>query len=100
MDDDESITLDGRAFVWVKTRYNLNGTWAKLYLTNKRFYARDRLIRLKLMDIPFSEIRDVVSDEKHLTISGERKGKHFSIRIRLKDIDDTWEWMLRQKMGK
>ncbi len=98
LDDDESITLEGKAFVWIRTRYNLNGTWALLYLTNKRFYAKDRLTGLKIVDPSFSELSEITSDVKNLIISGAQGGKQFTLKIKMKDIDDTWEWMLRQKI--
>ncbi len=100
MDDDESIIQEGKAFVWLKTPITLNGTWALLYLTNKRFYVKDRIIRVKILDLPFSQITTLESDEKYLIVAGEMNDKSYSIKIRLKEIDDTWEWMLKQRLDK
>ncbi len=100
MDDDESIIQEGKAFVWVKTPLTLNGTWALLYMTNKRFYVKDRIIRAKILDLKFSQIKRLKSDGKYLIVAGDMGGKTYSIKIRLKEIDDTWEWMLKQRLDK
>ncbi len=100
MDDDESVTLQDKAFLWIKTPMTMNGIWALIYLTNKRFYVKDRLLRIRAAEFSLSSITSLTSDHKHLHVSGYFKNKPHTISIRLKDIDDSWEWMMRQKIKK
>ncbi len=100
LDDDESIILEGKAFVWIKTPLTVNGTWALLYLTNKRFYVKDRIIRVKILDLKFSQITNLESDGKYLTVEGDIGDRSYLVKVRLKGIDDSWEWMLRQRSDK
>ncbi|MFO7990733.1 MAG: hypothetical protein R6U61_00380 [Thermoplasmata archaeon] len=100
LDPDESVVMEEKAFIWTKTKFNINGTWAIVYLTNKRFYAKDRIVRMKLANIPFSNIKELKSTDKHLVITGRDKGKDtlYEIKIRLKDIDDMWEPWIRGRL--
>lgn len=99
LEQDEGIILEGRAFVWIKPPFPSGGSWSKLYLTNKRFYARDRIFGMKLVDLPYSKIKSVSSDKKYLKIQGEVKDKQYQIKIRKKSIEPSWEWMIRQRLG-
>jgi hypothetical protein len=57
----EGITLEGKAFVWVKTPYNLAGNWARLFLTNKRLYIKERLLGTAMLSVPYPSITAVSS---------------------------------------
>lgn len=94
----EGVMLEDKAFVWVKTPLNYNGSWARIFLTNKRFYANNRFFKVKVIEFAHSEIRSVTSDEKNLRIDGEIKGKKYYIKIRKKGIGPSWEWMIKQRM--
>ncbi len=102
---DESVILDGKSFVWFKSDLKLKGTWALIYLTNKRLYLKDRLIRTKLVEFPLEKIDSIDKDEKYLIIYGEgdRRGlqlgsDRIKLKIKLKNIDEMWESMIRSRM--
>ena len=96
--DDESVLMDAKSFVWLKTSFILNGTWALLYLTNRRLYVKDRLFRYKVLEFPFHKIREIESDEKYLTVVGDYKGTECRIKIKQKNIDEMWESMIKNRM--
>jgi len=98
LDQGEGIILEAKAFVWIKYPFPYSGTWAKLFLTNKRFYAKDRITGIKLVDLPFSKIESVSSDKKYLQIKGDVDGKQYQVKIRKKGIDPSWEWMIKQRL--
>jgi hypothetical protein len=98
METDEGMVLEGRAFVWVKTPYNFAGNWAKLYLTNKRLYIKERLLGTKMLNAPFSSIKSVSSDDKHLRVDCIIKDKNYYAKIKKKGLDPSWEWMIKQRI--
>lgn len=98
LEPDEGISLEGKAFVWVKTPYNLAGNWARLYLTNKRLYIKERLLGTAMLNAPYSSITAVSSNEKHLRVDSKLKGAKYYAKIRKKDIQPIWEWSIKQRM--
>jgi hypothetical protein len=98
MQPGEGIVLEAKVFVWIKSPFNYNGTPARIYLTNVRFYATDRLFGTRLVDFPFQNIESVSSNKKHLVVEGHMKGKRYKLEIRRKGLEDSWEWMIKQRM--
>ena len=98
LESDESVILEGKAFIWISGKFTRNGTWALLYLTNKRLYVKDRIFRIKLLEFPYPDIKSVESDDKTLKVTGYYEGKGYQLSIRLKDIDEMWESMIRGRM--
>ena len=98
LDEDESVIIDGKSFVWWKTSMQLKGTWALLYLTNKRLYVKDRLTRMKLVEFFYDDIDSLEQDDKYLIVVGRLGGKKNELKIKLKNIDEMWESMIRQRM--
>ena len=95
---EEYIVLEGKVWVWVKAPLGPNLTKSKVFLTNKRLYGKDALFRIKLFDIPLSAIKNIETTKKYLRIEAEIKGKKHKIDLKLKNIDDTWEWMIKERI--
>lgn len=94
----EYVLLEGRAWVCVKVIAGPNFTKAKIYLTNYRLYSKDALFRIKLFNFPIHTIKKIKSKKKYLHIEAEIKGRRHALDIRIKDIDETWEWMIWERI--
>lgn len=98
MKPEEYIILEGKAWAWVRVLAGPSLTKAKIYLTNHRLYGKDKWLRIKLFDFPLSAIKNIRTTKKYLRIEAEIKGKKHRIDLKLKDLDETWEWMIRERI--
>jgi hypothetical protein len=98
LEPDEGISLEGKAFVWVKTPFNYTGNWARLYLTNKRLYIKERLLGTAMLNAPYSSIKSASSDGKHLRVDCIINGREYCAKIRMKNIEPIWEWSIKQRV--
>lgn len=94
----EYVLLESRAWVWVKVIAGPGFTKAKIYLTNHRLYGKDALFRIKLFNFPFHTIKKIKRKKKYLHIEAEIKGRRQALDIRIKDIDESWEWMIWERI--
>lgn len=94
----EYIVLEGKVWTTVSTGLGPGNSRSKVYLTNKRLYGKDSWTRIKMFDFPLSAIKNIEKRKKYLRIEAEIKGKKRWLYLRLKDMADTWEWMLKERI--
>lgn len=94
----EYIILEGNIWTWVKAPIGRSLSKTKVYLTNQRLYGKDSWTRIKLFDFPLSAIYKVETTKKHLRIEAEIKGKKQKIDLSLKNMDENWEWMIKERI--
>lgn len=94
----ESVIMDTKSFVWIKRPLKLSGTWAHIYLTNERLYAKDRIFKIKLLDFKFDDIISVEFDEKYFVVYGNYKDEDYRLKIKSKNVDEMWESMIKRRM--
>ena len=94
----ESVIMDTKSFVWIKRSLKLSGTWAHIYLTNERLYAKDRIFKIKLLDFKFDDIISVEFDEKYFVVYGNYKDEDYRLKIKSKNVDEMWESMIKRRM--
>lgn len=95
---DEYILLEGKIWTWVKVIVGPSLTKAKVFLTNQRLYGRDAMLKMKLFDFPFDSIKKIEKTKNYLIIEAEIKGKKQRIDLKLKNIEEPWEWMIRERV--
>ena len=97
MEPDEYIVQEAKVWSSVSTPLGPGNSRTNVYLTNKRLYGKDSWTRLKMFDIPLSSIKIVEKRKKYLHIEAEIKGKKKKVDLRLKDMVDEWEWMIKER---
>ncbi|UCE37020.1 MAG: hypothetical protein JSW00_16235 [Thermoplasmata archaeon] len=96
--EDEYIVLEGKVWVWIKGPLGPNLTKSRLFLTNYRLYGKDALFRIKLFDFPLDSITKIESTKKYLRIEAEVKGRKHKIDLSQKNLDGSWEWMIKERI--
>ncbi len=95
---EEYIVLETKVWTSVSTPLGPGNSRSKVYLTNKRLYGKDSWTRLKMFDFPLSAIKHIEKRKKYLRIEAEIKGKSKRLELRLKDMVDNWEWMIKERI--
>jgi hypothetical protein len=95
---DEYILLEGKIWTWVRVIVGPSLTKAKVFLTNQRLYGIDAMLKMKLFDFPFDSIKKIEKTKNNLIIEAEIKGKKQRIDLKLKNMDESWEWMIRERV--
>lgn len=98
MREDEYIVLEGKIWTWVRVLLGPNLSKANVYLTNQRLYGKDAWTRIKLFDFPLTSIIKIETTKKHLHIEAKIKGKKQKIDLKLRDMDENWEWMIKERI--
>jgi hypothetical protein len=98
MEEDEYIVLEGKMWASFSTPLGPGNSLSWVYLTNKRLYGKDSWTRLKMFDFSLSDINNVEKRKKYLRIETEVKGKKKRFDLRLKDMVDDWEWMIKERI--
>jgi hypothetical protein len=98
MEEEEYIVLEGKMWASFTTPLGPGNSLSRVYLTNKRLYGRDTWIRLKMFDVPLYDINNIEKRKRYLRIEAEIKGKKKRIDLRLKDMVDDWEWMIKERV--
>jgi len=98
LEPDEYILLEGKVWASVWTLIGPGNSKAKVYLTNKRLYGKDAWTGLKMFDFPLSAVTKIEERKKNLHIEANLKGKKKRISLRLKDKNEDWEWMIRERI--
>jgi hypothetical protein len=99
MEEDEFIVLEGRIWASFTTPLGPGNSVSRVYLTDRRLYGKDSWTRLKMFDLPLSDIKNLKKRNKYLRIEAEIKGKKKRIDLRLKDMVDDWEWMIKERIN-
>ena len=98
MKSDEYIILEGKMWTWTRTPLGPHGTKAKVYLTNHRLYIRDAWFKVKIYDFPLPTIKKIEGKDKYLRIEAVIKGKTKKIDLKIKDMSEDWEWMIKDRI--
>jgi hypothetical protein len=98
LSEDEYIILEGKAWASFKTPLGPGSSRSKVYLTNKRLYGKDSVMRTKMFDIQLSDNTNIEKKKSYLRIETQVKGKKKWVEMRLKDLDDSWEWMINERI--
>ncbi len=87
LEEGEYIEQDLKAFAWVKWGVMLNGSWIRVYLTNRHLIAVDRISKQKTR-LAWNDVESVEVGGKSLVIESSWKGKAMRIEIKAKRIDE------------
>lgn len=98
MEEEEYIVLEGKMWASFTTPLGPGNSISRVYLTNKRLYGKDTWTRLKMFDVSLFSINNIEKRKKYLRIEAEVKGKKKRIDLRLKDMVDDWEWMIKERV--
>ena len=97
--EENKIILEKKAFVWIKTAYSLNGTWAKIFLRENGVLVKDRILGLKSVDFPYSSISSVERDMNTVTVRFRCGRRNCWVRIKVKKGGDELEYLINQQIS-
>jgi hypothetical protein len=105
LDSNERILLENKAWIWVKDPYSYLAKpnhykliRSKIFLTNKRLHFKGVLFKTNLFDVPISTIKYIEASKTHLRMDAIINKEPYTFWIRLKDIDDGWEFLIKDRL--